>query len=162
MSDPSSLTVSLTLQAEAVLPEGIGEASLDSLAKASLAAEGARGAWELSVLFTDDAGIRDLHRQFMDLDSPTDIMTFPYEPAEFVGTGGYVDGGDIVISVDTAAANATEAGWRVRDELEFLLLHGVLHLLGWDDHTEQERVRMLARQSELLGAWRAAEGQDFA
>lgn len=154
--DPENAIVDLevTLEAEAPLPAAITEATLRSLICFALSEEQVAGRWAIALLFTTDAGIQAMHRAFMNLDSPTDIMTFPYESDAFSPLEAEHDGGDIAISVETAATNAGEAGWSLADELQFLVLHGLLHLLGWDDLEAGERVAMLARQTEILERWR--------
>jgi probable rRNA maturation factor len=59
--------------------------------------------------------------------------------------------GDIVISYETARVNARRVGWRIADELELLVVHGTLHLLGYDDRSPRARARMWKRQAEILG-----------
>jgi rRNA maturation RNase YbeY len=100
----------------------------------------------VTVLLTGADRIQELHRDFMGLDSDTDIMTFPAELEP--GVAGR--GGDIVISVDAARENGADAGHSTWDETRFLVLHGILHLCGWDDHDPEDRARMLARQSEII------------
>jgi rRNA maturation RNase YbeY len=112
--------------------------------------------WQISVLFTTDDRIQSMHAEFMGIDTPTDIMTFPYEVDEYAPAGFADLGGDLVISVETAAANAVEAGWSTQDELQYLALHGLLHLLGWNDTTPEERAAMLQEQDALLASWREA------
>jgi probable rRNA maturation factor len=153
MDEQDHLTVALSLDAALPLPTGVDEASLRSLAQHALAAERASEEWEISILFTSDVEIQRMHLEFMGLDSPTDIMTFPYEDEPGAFPGPDVRGGDIVISVDTAATHAVDASWSLGDELRFLVLHGLLHLLGWDDATDDARASMLARQSSLLEDW---------
>jgi probable rRNA maturation factor len=145
------------MQADIELPSEVTTERLQSLVTFALHGERATGDWELNLRFATDSGIQDMHRQYMNLDTPTDIMTFPHEPDEF-SPFGPACGGDIVISVETAAGHAEEAGWALADELLFLALHGVLHLLGWNDAEPDQRVAMLARQSDLLQQWRAYAG----
>ncbi len=153
----------ITIQAEAPLPPGIDASSLTSLVAHILREEGIEGAWEMGVQFVDDGTMQAAHADYMGIDEPTDIMTFPYEDEDDTFTGAMatdwddtVQGGDLMISVDTAAENAHAAGWSLDDELRFLVAHGVLHLLGWDDPTDDERAAMLARQSALLKSWAAS------
>jgi probable rRNA maturation factor len=143
-TEPLSLDFSLVTRAD---KDGISdEARLRSLALSILQTEGARGTWELAVALISDDELQSLHRQFMDIDEPTDIMTFPY--------GDESPGGDLAISADHAHARAVEWGNSPAQEIEFLVAHGVLHLLGWRDSTPEERGAMLARQEELVLAWR--------
>ena len=81
----------------------------------------------------------------MGIDAPTDIMTFPKnEP------GGKLQGGELVISVDHAVTQAGAWGLSPDEEIAFLVIHGLLHLLGWRDDTDRQRRSMLARQQHLL------------
>ncbi len=157
-SGNSAVQLEVTMGADLPLPKSLSEPRLESLVGFALGQEGAGGQWEISLLFTTDDRIQEMHREFMDLDSPTDIMTFPYEPDDFSLPEAGNRGGDIVISVETAALHAQDAGWNLSDELLFLILHGVLHILGWDDADPNKRATMLARQTTLLEAWRDYAG----
>jgi probable rRNA maturation factor len=84
--------------------------------------------------------------------SVTDIMTFPFTTSVGTDEDGEA-GGEIVISVDCAREQAVEAGWSLEQELRFLVLHGLLHLSGWSDETDEKRQSMLARQATLLQLW---------
>ncbi|HYI24856.1 MAG TPA: rRNA maturation RNase YbeY [Thermomicrobiales bacterium] len=110
--------------------------------------------WQVSILFTTDERIQAMHAEFMGIDTPTDIMTFPYEVEDYLPAEFTVAGGDLVISVETAAANAAEVGWSTADELRYLVLHGLLHLLGWNDTSGEEREAMLLKQDALMASWR--------
>jgi probable rRNA maturation factor len=134
------------------IPAGLYDVALRSLVSHALDREGAIGEWEINLLFTSDDAIQSMHLEFMGLDSPTDIMTFPYDDDDGFPAGASA-GGDIVISVETAREHAEDAGWEQLRELQFLVLHGVLHLLGWDDGTTEQRTAMLERQRELLDEW---------
>ena len=109
------------------------------------------GLASLAVLLTSDARMRELHRDFMGFDTETDVMTFPSE----LEPGMEGRGGDIVISVDRAAENGRDIGASPFDEVCFLVVHGVLHLCGWDDHDSEDRARMLTRQTEIIRAFRS-------
>jgi probable rRNA maturation factor len=101
---------------------------------------------ELSVLFCDDAFIRELNRAYRGLDAPTDVLSFPQQPVP----GAPELLGDVVISVETARRQARVEQHTLRHELEWLFCHGVLHLLGHDDATEEGLERMRRRQFEIL------------
>ena len=143
-----------------------------------LAAEGLAGPVEVALTFVDDAAIQELNRRYRGKDAPTDVLSFPQlEPAEVAalkaggeaaeaGTGlppavpGGVAGpagepvplGDVVISLERAAAQAREYGHSVDREVGYLLAHGVLHLLGYDhDDAEGER-RMHEKAEAALAA----------
>lgn len=157
-ADSDPLRVELSIATHVALPSEISESSLRSLMAFALGEEGASSRWEISLLFTTDARIQQLHLEFMNLDSPTDIMTFPYESYGVSSIESAARGGDIVISIETAATHAVDAGWNFADELQFLALHGLLHILGWDDGEPGQRAGMLARQVQLLQHWRDQAG----
>jgi probable rRNA maturation factor len=138
-----------------------------ALAQAALADEGVRGLAEVSLIFVDEQTIAALNKQFMDRDGPTDVLSFPID-AEPEPTGRVPDGGgtgpgepstseipqligDVVICPAVAARNAPEHECATEDELALLVVHGVLHLLGWD-HVDDgpEAERMEARERQLL------------
>jgi probable rRNA maturation factor len=98
---------------------------------------------ELSVLLTDDAGIRPLNQKWRGVDAATDVLSFPMEEGPVLG--------DVVISVETAS-NRVEQAWPLQDELLFLLIHGVLHLLGHEHDEDDDRVRMEAAEQALWTA----------
>lgn len=133
-------------------PTELSDAAIMSLVQHTLQAEGVEESWELGIQFMDDAAMQAAHVEYMDIDEPTDIMTFPYADDDDVWGADEI-GGDLMISVDRAAFNAADAGWKLIDELSFLIIHGVLHLLGWDDHSEGDRASMLARQRVILESW---------
>lgn len=141
----------ITLDSQVEIPESITEDSVQSLLDHVLIQEEAHEPWALAVQFVDDPTMQAAHVEFMDIDEPTDIMTFPYAGEDDVW--GDERGGDLIISVDRARSNAHLAEWREEDELFFLIVHGILHLIGWDDHSDDDRTRMLSRQQELLLSW---------
>lgn len=142
------------------------DAGIDALPEAPLrrlAAFAARvepsfpaGDWEMTLRLCDDQTIAELHEQYFDDPTPTDIITFPSGDAAGVGSR-YL--GDIVVSVETARDNARLHGHTPAREIAFLLLHGILHLCGMDDHDDADRQRMLQRQSEILEAFECETGQ---
>ncbi len=143
------LDLSFALIQEVEVPAGIADDRLESLTAFVLSAEGATGSWEITVALVDDARLQSLHRDFMGIDTPTDIMTFPADES-----AGEIQGGELVISVDHAMTQAGAWGFSPEDEIAFLVVHGLLHLTGWRDDTEEQRERMLARQEDLIDRWR--------
>lgn len=146
----------ISVEKRAPVPKELTDQSLTSLISHVLESEGVRQKWTLAFRFATDQDIQRLHHQFMGLDSPTDIMTFPYLDSDkpmFGDFDGACVGGDIVISVDRASIQAVDADWSLLDELRFLSIHGILHLAGWDDHEPEARAAMLERQSALLNEW---------
>jgi probable rRNA maturation factor len=105
---------------------------------------------ELSVVLTDDAGIRALNAQWRGTDAPTDVLSFPQLEEAYV-SGMSLILGDIVISYETTARQANELGHTVDDELRVLLVHGLLHLLG-HDHEDDEQARLMRAEEESVMA----------
>ncbi len=98
---------------------------------------------ELSVVLTDDAGIKELNRKFRRINKPTDVLSFPQNDPSVLG--------DVVISVERAAHQAAKFKVSMGDELDRLLVHGILHLLGYD-HVKggTQAARMRERETEVL------------
>lgn len=122
-------------------------------ALAVLKQQGVEDPLELTIVISDDNALRDLNRRFRGEDHPTDVLSFPNEARGPFSSGGqgrprYL--GDIVISLPRAEAQADAAGCSLRDELELLIVHGTLHLLGYDHVTPAEKARMWAVQETLL------------
>ena len=106
-----------------------------------------RRADQVSILLTRDSEMRTLNRRFRRLDRPTDVLSFPASAG--FPRGGHL--GDIAISVETAARHARAAGWTLAEEIQFLILHGLLHLMGHDHETDRgEMERLQSRLSRRL------------
>jgi probable rRNA maturation factor len=103
----------------------------------------------LSLLLVNDRAIRKINREFRQIDAPTDVLSFPvakHSPHPEIKLLG-----DIVISVETARKQAKSLGHSLEREITFLLIHGVLHLLGWDhEQSPQEAKKMYKTQREIL------------
>ena len=149
------LDLSFSFVAEAEVPPGVNSDELESLAAFILAAEGATGAWEITVALVDDARLQSLHRDFLGTDTPTDIMTFPADDSADVALGG-----ELAISVDHAITQGVAWDHSPEEEIAFLVVHGLLHLAGWRDDTEEQRQRMLAMQHDLIDRWRHASAHE--
>jgi probable rRNA maturation factor len=118
-----------------------------------LQAEAASPEAALSIVITDDAEIRSLNRQFRGVDAPTDVLAFADEPTEpaFVSAPDeppYL--GDVIVSLPRARVQAATLGHPTGAEVRLLIVHGVLHLLGYDHATPDEEARMWARQDAIL------------
>lgn len=111
---------------------------------------------EISVTFTDNAGIRELNNRFRQIDRETDVLSFPLFDYEGESDEPVLDEirnnlGDIVISLEKARAQAEEYGHSYEREVAFLCVHSMLHLLGYDHETsEQDETDMRRRQSEIM------------
>lgn len=114
---------------------------------------------DLSVVIVDNAAIRDLNRQYLDHDWDTDVLSFLLEceagTAEHVspepprGAGKRFEG-EVILSAEMARARAPEFHWSPHEELLLYLVHGLLHLTGYDDRSEEERRLMRSREREIL------------
>lgn len=131
--------------------------SVGTMAKAMLGALGLEGS-ELSILLTSDEGIRHLNREHRGKDKPTDVLSFPQN--EFSRPMAPRRGqnlavlGDIIVSIDTAERQANGRRRPLLEEVRFLLAHGLLHLLGYDHATPEEKKVMSARTRQLVIASR--------
>lgn len=151
----------ITIAIEAPCAALAAEEELRSVVRHALAAEGVGGTVALTVVLTDDATIHELNRRFLAHDEPTDVITFPLgdEDGSFVlpGAGAGRQLGEIYVSCERAAAQSGDWGSDPAREVRFLVVHGVLHLLGWDDATPEARARMLERQGAILAEWPPAD-----
>lgn len=109
--------------------------------------------WELSVTLVDDEAIRAINREHRGKDQPTDVLSFSLLEGEALAADEEepVALGDLVISLERAAAQAAEYGHSLERELGFLVAHGLLHILGWDHATPEDEAAMMARTEEILG-----------
>ena len=116
---------------------------------------GTRDAY-ISLVLTDDAGIAALNRDYRGRDEPTDVLSFPQldavDDAMILPPDAPVMLGDIVVSLPRAAQQAREYGHSLNREVAFLLVHGLLHLLGYDHLTPEESREMEARQEDILNS----------
>jgi probable rRNA maturation factor len=130
----------------------VDEEMLRRVTAEALRHAGIEGEIALSVVITDDGAVRELNREFRDVDAPTDVLAFGTgEESDFVtapGEPAYL--GDVIISYPRAVIQAEEYGHSINRELALLTVHGVLHLLGYDHVDEVERTEMWARQNEIL------------
>lgn len=96
----------------------------------------------VTVLFTGDADVRRLNREFRGKDATTDVLSFQSDEPEYAG--------EIIISVPEARREAQKKGIAIRDELWLLIVHGTLHLLGFDHETERDARHMFPLQARIL------------
>jgi probable rRNA maturation factor len=106
--------------------------------------------WDVSVLFCSDSFIRGLNRRFRRKDEPTDVLSFPLGETFIEDGESRFAGGDIVISLETLRSNCAIFGAGEDEELRRLLLHGLLHLKGFDHATNAPDEEMLVLQESLL------------
>ena len=105
---------------------------------------------EITLLLTDDAGIRALNRDFRGRDKPTNVLSFP-SPAQ-PGAPGPRHLGDIALACETLALEANEEGKSLQDHATHLIVHGTLHLLGYDHELEAQAEIMEALEVKALAA----------
>lgn len=112
---------------------------------------------ELSIVLVDDVRIADLNQTYLQHAGPTNVISFPMREGDFSEINPQVLG-DVVISMDTCAREAAEAGMAMETRLDQLLIHGILHLLGYDHvHSESEAREMEAKSDELLALVKGIE-----
>lgn len=162
--EATGFVVDVDLIVQAPLPTALDVITLSDLVEATLRAESALGSWRITVLLTDDLRLQALHRDFLGLDSQTDVMTFPSVPDPDLPSHPSEpnQGGDIAVSVEMATAQAGEFGLSPAAEIKFLVVHGVLHLLGWSDQDAGDRASMLARQSAIIATFDSASSNGTA
>jgi probable rRNA maturation factor len=122
-------------------------------------------ACEVNVIFTDNDGIREMNAEYRDIDSPTDVLSFPLVEYDTPGSFEHIsDGdidyfnqdtdelmlGDIILNVDRISSQAKEYGHTRKRELAFLTAHSMLHLFGYDHMEDDERIIMEDLQEQIL------------
>ena len=153
-----------------------------SLASEVLRSEGVRGGTELSIFFIGRADMEALNREHMGAEGATDVLSFPIDGGEVVDVVGGPSGGtrgpdrspidrgdlplllgDVVICPEVAAEQAAGHAGTLEDEFALLVVHGVLHVLGWDHDEPDRRDAMWSRERELLSAhhWRGPAPTGF-
>ena len=129
--------------------------ALKDLIRAAVSAvlefEGVEIESEMSVLLVDDKGIRELNRDFRQIDRPTDVLSFPSGEYPYEEDADFLYVGDMALSLERARRQAEEYGHSYEREVAFLTAHSVLHCLGYDhvDGPEQEK-EMFSRQEAVL------------
>jgi probable rRNA maturation factor len=137
-------------------PEPLDLTAFERLAGFVLEREDAPDAVELSIAVVALDEMADLNRRFRDKEGPTDVLSFGCDdPCAVVGPDEPVTLGDVVIAPEVAESQAVEYGHTVEEELNLLLVHGVLHLLGYDHDSDEDSAAMQARERVLLQAWAA-------
>ena len=153
MAEKSKIRVVITNNQKAVkIPTGI-RMLVRRCCNAVLQLEKFEGSAEISVTFTDNAGIRELNKQYRDKDIETDVLSFP------MGENGVYDTdmetgakilGDVVISMEKARDQAELYGHSLQREVGYLTAHSVLHLLGYDHVENLEKVRMREKEELIM------------
>jgi probable rRNA maturation factor len=145
---------------------GVDETALVGLARHSLDEMRVSPLAELSILLVDLGAMSALHEQYLGEPGPTDVLAFPQDDVVAAGMPDEDEDepeallGDVVLCPDVAAESATRQGHGLEAELDVLLVHGILHLLGYDHADPDEEREMFSRQSELLRSWYAARAAE--
>jgi probable rRNA maturation factor len=121
---------------------------VEQAAEAALKHQSAKPDVTLTVVLTDDAQLQTLNHDFLGNDSPTDVLSFPSDEPDPETGETYL--GDILISMPRAALQALAARHPLQAEMQLLVVHGVLHLLGHDHAESAEKERMWAAQGQIL------------
>jgi probable rRNA maturation factor len=121
---------------------------LEQAARAALDHQSADG--DLTLILTDDEQLHHLNRDYLGVDAPTDVLSFPASETDPETGRRYL--GDILLSVSRADAQARAAGHPLEDEARLLVVHGVLHLLGHDHADVEEKAKMWKAQAEILAS----------
>lgn len=117
-----------------------------AVVRAVLDGEGVADA-EISLAFVDDATIHRLNKRYLDHDEPTDVLSFPLSEANAKKLSG-----ELVIGAEVALAQAAQRGHDVKAELTLYVVHGLLHLCGYDDRDDAQAARMRERERHYLKA----------
>lgn len=153
---PPSQGITAHLQIDDVYAGGVASDRLVTAVETTLYEANATDV-ELTLVISDDDRLRQLNRDFRDIDEPTDVLSFPAQGARegvehafasLPEMSNYL--GDIIISYPTASRQAMAAGHAVGDELCLLAVHGTLHLLGYDHGSSAEEASMWAAQASVL------------
>lgn len=144
------MPTSLHIQIEEPFVANVSPDWLRLAAQTALEAEG-QSSGALTLAVTDDETLRALNRAYLGIDAPTDVLSFGGESPDFVNPpDAEVYLGDVVIAYSQAQAQATAAGHPIEAELALLVVHGVLHLLGYDHVHPDDKAMMWERQADIL------------
>jgi probable rRNA maturation factor len=134
----------LTIEAKYDFPSAL----LERAAKAALKHQTGSAKANLTIVLTDNRRLRQLNRDYLGIDAPTDVLSFPASELDPDTGSSYL--GDILISIPYARQGAKQAGNSLEAEVQLLVVHGVLHLLGHDHGKPKEKAKMWQAQSEIL------------
>lgn len=149
-AEMSDRDVQLELQVADEYMGQLNESRLRAAVMAALRQDPPEGPIELSLVITGDEQIRALNRTYRGIDAPTDVLSFATDEGFFVEPDAPLYLGDILISYPRATEQATEYGHSTQAEVDLLVIHGVLHLLGYDHATEEEERQMWELQERAL------------
>jgi probable rRNA maturation factor len=137
---------------DVLVREPFASPNLEELARQTagkaLAHEGQAETLDLTIVMSDDEELRTLNHQFMGINAPTDVLSFPSDEVDPESGERYL--GDIILSVPRAREQANQGGHSIEAEIQLLIVHGVLHLLGYDHADPAQKAGMWSVQAEIL------------
>jgi probable rRNA maturation factor len=134
----------ITIESEFSIPDDL----LERAAQVVLQHESQSLDVDLSIVLTDNARLHELNLNYLGVDAPTDVLSFPASETDPETGARYL--GDILISIPRAQEQADAAGHPLESEVQLLIVHGMLHLLGYDHAEPDEKDRMWKAQGEIL------------
>lgn len=142
------MTTPMTIDVQNKATYALNVPRLQAAAEAVLARHDVDADSSLTIVVTDDDAVAALNRQFRGIDAPTDVLSFPADVPSFPGEPPYL--GDLIIAYPYAANQAQRQQHPLDDSLALLVVHGSLHLLGYDHDTPEHRAEMWAEQAAVL------------
>lgn len=121
---------------------------LERAARFTLDHESAPADAELTIVLTDDTQLQELNKEYLGIDAPTDVLSFPSDEIDPETNAPYI--GDVILSIPRATQQAESAGHSMEAEAQLLVVHGTLHLLGHDHAEAEEKARMWQAQAEVM------------
>lgn len=122
--------------------------ALEEAAKEALFQTHATGDAELTIVISSDELLQDMNQKYLGVDAPTDVLSFNADFTDPDNEANYL--GDIIISIHRAVAQAEASAHPLKDELQLLIVHGVLHLMGYDHLEDYEKQPMQEKQDAIL------------
>ena len=150
------MTEEIGIHIEQNFQDSIDEQWARKIAQAVLRSEGAAPPYEVSLVFTDSETVQRLNRDYRGVDKPTDVLAFYMLPQKEADSSFVLPPdnvlrlGEVIISYPQAVEQAKEQGHSTKQELALLIIHGILHLLGYDHEQPEEEKLMRERERELL------------
>ena len=147
----------ISVHVEGIFRELVDCRWVKKIARQILKAEGVAPPYEVSLVFTDSEKVKQLNRDYRGVDEPTDVLAFYMLPQKEADSSfalppdGVTRLGEVIISYPQALEQAREQGHSTERELALLIIHGILHLLGYDHEEPEEESKMREREKELLG-----------
>ena len=138
----------ISVQIDGTPPPDISSARLKRTAEEVLLYTGSPPDASLTILLTGDEKLQRLNLQYRGIDETTDVLSFPADYTDPDSGGLYL--GDVLVSTPRAAAQAAAGGHALGDEIQLLVVHGVLHLLGYDHADAEGEASMWSAQNEIL------------